>query len=288
MRVAALNVFPVKGARAVGVDRAVLTARGFEGDRRWLVVDAQGMFATQRSHPRLATLVAEPAGDGLRLSAPGAQPIVVERPQGRERIDVTVWQDRVSAALADERAHDWLTAVLGERLMLVRMDERSERMKTGIWVTAPIPLSFADAFPVLVATTGSLAALNDEIVRAGGAAVPMIRFRPNVVIECDEAWREDFWKVLRIGDVELELMKPSDRCIVTTTDQATGERIGQEPLASLGRLRMSGDPRINGVLFGWNAAPRSLGTISVGDRVEVIEARPEGFPIRLAKTAHTK
>lgn len=285
MRVAALNLYPLKGARAVSADRVELQARGFAGDRRWLVVRPDGTFVTQRSHPRLATVTAIPSGAGLKLSAPDAGEVVVLRPTSGERRDVTVWDTRVSAAVADPSAHAWLSDYFGEPLMLVHMDALADRRKDGIWVEAPIPVSFADAYPVLVVTTGSLGALNAEIARNGGAAVPMTRFRPNVVIDCDDAWREDFWTVLRLGDTELELVKPCDRCIVTTTDQATGERLGQEPLTSLARLRMSGDKRINGVLFGWNAAPRTLGLIAVGDDVQVLETRPEGFPIRQVKAS---
>lgn len=280
MKVTGLNIHPIKGARAVAVERARLTPLGLDGDRRWLVVDATGKFITQRSHSRIATVTARPSATGLVLSAPGMEHLPVAAPSGRERLDIVVWVDQVNAALADERAHAWLSDVIGEKMRLVYMDEQAERLKTGIWVEAPIPISFADAFPVLVATTGSLAALNGAIQARGGAAVPMARFRPNIVVDCDEPWREDFWKVVRVGDVELELMKPCDRCVVTTKDPMTGETMGEEPLLSLARLRMSGDKRIKGVLFGWNAAPRKLGTIAVGDAVEVLEARPEGFPIR--------
>jgi len=285
MRVAALNIYPIKGTRAASLERAHLQPRGFEGDRRWVVVDATGKFITQRSHQRLATVAARPAANGLVLTAPGMENLLVATPSGRERLDIVVWADQVNAALADSQAHAWFSALFGERLMLAHLDEKADRKKTGIWVAEPIPLSFADAFPVLVATTGSLVALNAEVAARGGAAIPMTRFRPNLVVECDEPWREDFWKVLRVGQVELELMKPSDRCIVTTTDQTTGERMGEEPLKSLARLRMSGDRRINGVLFGWNAAPKTLGEIAVGDEVQVLEARPEGFPIRRARDA---
>jgi uncharacterized protein YcbX len=138
----------------------------------------------------------------------------------------------------------------------------------------PAPVSFADAFPVLVTNTGSLTALNQDIEGHGGAAVPMARFRPNVVIECDEPWAEDEWMQLRVGEVVFDLVKPSDRCIVTTTDQRTGARMGKEPLASLARIHRSTDPRINGVIFGENAVPRELGVISVGDDVEILETRP--------------
>ncbi|MGD9799180.1 MAG: MOSC domain-containing protein [Parvularculaceae bacterium] len=161
--------------------------------------------------------------------------------------------------------------MLGEEVELVHMDERALREKASVWTPSPVPVSFADAFPILVTTTGSLAALNEDIEKHGGDPVPMARFRPNIVIDCDEPWAEDHWSQLKIGDVILDLVKPSDRCIVTTTDQKTGERMGKEPLASLARIHRSTDPRINGVIFGENAAPRTLGEISVGDNVSAVD-----------------
>jgi uncharacterized protein len=279
MRIASLHIYPIKGARAVDVERAHVALRGLEGDRRWLAVDAGGKFITQRSHPRLATITAQPTRTGLSLSAPGAGEIEVERPSPDERLEVTIWEHRLSAAVADARAHAWLSGIFGEALKLVYMDGAAERLKRSIWTAAALPVSFADAYPILIATTGSLSALNAEIERKGGAGVPIRRFRPNIVVDCDDAWREDTWKRLRIGEVEIELVKPCDRCVVTTKDQDSGESIGKEPLASLARLRRSADPRLNGVLFGWNAAPRALGNIAVGDRVEILEERPEGFPL---------
>ena len=112
-----------------------------------------------------------------------------------------------------------------------------------VWAP-PLPLSFADAYPVLVATTGSLAAVNTEIGRRGGTPITMRRFRPNIVIDSDEPWAEDFWRRLKIGETELELVKPSDRCVVTTRDQLTGAATGDEPLRSLATVHMSADPRI--------------------------------------------
>lgn len=279
MRVVSLHFHPIKGARAVTTGGAHVGPRGLDGDRRWLVVDRTGMFATQRSHGALATITAVPVGGGLQLSAPGLDDLTIGAPPGNERMDVTVWDARVNVAVADARAHAWVSAVLGDDLLLVHMDARSERLKIGIWTAAPLPVTFADAYPVLIATTGSLAALNAEIEQRGGNAVPMARFRPNVVVDCDDAWREDFWKTLKIGEIEVDLVKPCDRCVVTTKDQLTGESTGKEPLASLTHLRMSADPRIKGVLFGWNSVPRGRGHVEIGDRVEVLAERPEGFPL---------
>jgi len=237
------------------------------------------MFITQRSCAGLATITAEPTAGGLRLSAPGAADLVIEAPSGTERIDVTVWDATVNAAVADAQAHAWVSAVLRDDVFLVHMDARAERLKRGVWTAEPLPVTFADAYPVLIVTTGSLAALNAEIVQHGGAALPMARFRPNIVIDCDDAWREDYWKALRIGGIEIDLVKPCDRCVVTTKDQVTGESRGKEPLASLARLRRSADPRVNGVLFGWSAVPRAAGHVEIGDRVEILAERPEGFPL---------
>jgi uncharacterized protein len=280
MRVHSLHIYPIKGTRAVDVERASVESRGLEGDRRWLVVDGNGRFITQRSHPKLATVTAQPTLTGLRLSAPGAGEVLAERPLASNRIHTVVWRHEVDAAVADPAAAQWLSAYFGQPLRLVYMDAAAERLQQGEWVAGAVPVSFADAYPVLITTTASLAAVNAEIERAGAERVTMRRFRPNIVIDCDEAWAEDTWRVVRIGNVEIELVKPCDRCVVTTKDQETGQSMGKEPLASLARLRRSADPRINGVLFGWNAVPRALGAVTVGDTVEVVDRRPEGFALR--------
>ncbi|WP_375203767.1 MOSC domain-containing protein [Hyphococcus sp.] len=262
-----MHIHPVKGMRAVDVDSAQVEARGLKGDRRWLVVDADGKFLTQRSHPQLATIDATVTATGLRLSSNG-NAIAIDRPDRKSRRRVVIWDSEVDAAIAD--ASDFLSARLGGEVHLVFMDDDAIRMKDSVWTPKPEPVSFADAFPVLVTTTGSLAALNRDIEANGGAPVPMARFRPNIVVDCDGDWPEDHWRKLKIGDVVLDLVKPSDRCIVTTTDQQSGARMGKEPLASLARIHRSTDPRINGVIFGMNAVPRILGEVSVGAPVEIL------------------
>lgn len=272
MRVASLHIHPVKGMRAIDLERARVETCGLENDRRWLAVDMNGVFLTQRSHPHLATMIAKPTLNGLSLAADGFGAIEFARPDGARRRKIIVWNSEVDAAATDKTASAFLSDLIGEEAHLVYMDETALRLKTSVWTTDPVPVSFADAFPVLVTTTGSRAALNRDIEKHGGEPVPMARFRPNVVIECEEPWAEDKWELLKIGDVVLDLVKPSDRCIVTTTDQQTGERMGKEPLAALARIHRSIDPRINGVIFGENAVPRALGEISVGDAVKIVTA----------------
>lgn len=268
MDVASAHVYPVKGMRALDVSGATVEPRGLAGDRRWLVVDPHGEFQTQRSAPGLARISAIPTADGIRFSHADSGDAFACVPDGAARREVRVWGATVDAAAAPD-ADSWLSDVLKSEVRLVFMDARAVRLKTSVWTPAPVVVSFADAFPVLVTTTGSLAALNRDIAEHGGAPVPMTRFRPNIVVDCDEPWAEDRWSRLSVGEAVLDLVKASDRCIVTTTDQETGARTGPEPLAALARLRRSTDPRINGVLFGVNAVPAATGRFRVGDAVEV-------------------
>lgn len=271
MRCVSIHVHPVKGMRAVDVSSAKVEVRGFRDDRRWLCVDANGKFLTQRSHPQLATVSATPTAFGISLSADGVGEIEISRPAGDERRKVVVWDAEVDAAATDTSASAFLSKLTGDETHLVFMDEKARRLKCSVYTPTPVPVSFADAFPVLVTTTGSLAALNRDIEKHGGVAVPMARFRPNLVVDCEEPWAEDHWKALQIGEIVLDLVKLCDRCIVTTTDQKTGERISKEPLAGLARVHRSTDPRIKGVIFGMNAVPRTLGEVRIGDPVEIID-----------------
>lgn len=229
----------------------------------------------------MATMSARLTADGVTIAADGFGELAIPRPSGARRRDVIVWDAALSAAASDETASAFLSDLIGEEAHLVFMDEPALRHKASLWTPDKVAMSFADAFPVLVATTASLAVLNRDIEKHGGDAVPMARFRPNVVVDCDEAWAEDRWTRLYIGDVVLDLVKPSDRCLVTTTDQHSGRRMGKEPLAALARIHRSTDPRINGVIFGINAVPRALGEIDESTSPRTTRCSPE-FRVRRA------
>ncbi|KAB0680049.1 MOSC domain-containing protein [Aureimonas leprariae] len=290
MQVSALNVYPVKGARGVAMTRSPVELAGLTGDRRWMVVEPDGRFVTQRELPALALLEAVPDEDGLHLSFPASVASdggerFVPVPDGDQRLAVRVWKDAVDAAAAGSEDDRALSRWLGRPLRLAHFDGQAQRGVSRDWLDRDAPVGFADGFPVLVATEASLRALNRTIVAGGTEAVPMNRFRPNVVIADTEAFEEDGWATIRVGDVVLDLVKPCARCTVTTVDQSGGVFDGPEPLASLTRLRMSGDRRAPGVLFGWNAVPRAPGEIAVGDGVEVLERREGGWPLRRPKAA---
>ncbi|RFC64147.1 MOSC domain-containing protein [Fulvimarina endophytica] len=269
MQLGSIHVHPVKGGRSVSLEAAELSREGLLGDRRWMLVDADGKFVTQRQMPALARLEAEMTEDGLILVFGETGERFVPFPDGSERLTARIWRDAVDVALADPETQGAIARWFGRDLRLVYQD-RVERLADPDFAPDESPVSLADGYPILIATTASLRDLNSRLVYDGLDPVPMSRFRPNLVIDEAEAWREDGWSAIRIGGVVLDLVKPCARCTVTTVDQMDGAFAGEEPLRILRETRMSADRRVPGVLFGWNAVPRGEGRLDVGDRVEVL------------------
>jgi uncharacterized protein YcbX len=260
--VSALFVYPVKGCRGIALERAHVEARGVRHDRRWTLVDEEGTTVTQRTHPRLALVDVALDGDALVLSSRDAGAPALRlplAPDGRRR-SVTVWNDTVEAIDAGDEAARWATELLGVPASIAHMPDDVRRQVKPAYSRPGDVVGFADAFPLLLATTASLADLNARMERP----LPMDRFRPNVVVDGSEAWAEDAWTLVRVGGLSVRVVKPCDRCVVTTTDQRTGER-GVEPLRTLATFRR----RDHDVLFAVNAIPAAEGEVAVGDRVTV-------------------
>ncbi|SIP92961.1 hypothetical protein SAMN05880590_101269 [Rhizobium sp. RU35A] len=272
MRLAALSIYPMKSARGIALAESPIDAMGLAGDRRWMLTDPEGQFITQRELPALARLSVLPTDDGLLLVMDG-QDLVVSVPDPQRRSDVVIWKSTVRAAVAEDAANAALSDWLGRPVRLVHFDAQARRMASAEWAGPDSPVAFGDGYQVLVTTTGSLAALNADMAAHGEAPVGMDRFRPNIVLEHDVAWAEDGWTAIMVGDVELRLVKPCARCIMTTQDQQTGSREGANPMPAMGRIRMSADRRVPGPLFGWNAVPVGAGTLTLGDPVRVLGER---------------
>ena len=289
MHLSRIWIHPLKSGAALPREEARLEARGLAGDRRWLVVDAEDAAITQREVHALALLRAVPDGEGLRVSAPvdsGAPGLRVPPPTGARRRVVRVWGQAVDAADAGEDAAAWFSAALDRRARLVRMDERSER-RVVVGDQGPgWSVSFADALPLLVVTSASLAELERRLVERGVPLVPlaMERFRPNLVVEGAEPFAEDRWARIAVGEVEIELVKPCARCVMTTLDPSTAQVAPSgEPLRTLAGFRRVTDgdyPHEDGqVYFGWSSAgrgpiaPNDERVVRVGDEVRVLERR---------------
>jgi len=259
IRVNQLLVYPIKSCRGVEVDRAMVGATGFELDRRWMVVGDDGRFLSQREHHRLALVRVQLDEDRLRLDAPGLSSLAVAFEEGVGPTSrVQVWDDECSAVTEGEDAARWFSEHLGCSARLVRMASDDARPLGSSTAQPGDHVSFADGFPFLLLSKASLDGLNRRL----SLPVPMDRFRPNIVIDGCEAHAEDGWHRVRIGEVEFRVAKPCARCVVTTVDQATGER-KREPLRTLSTYRS-----VDGqVLFGQNLVHMDRGVVRVGDTV---------------------
>ncbi len=268
-RVSGLHIYPVKSCGGVSLPEVALDARGPVGDRRLMVVDADGLFITQRTLPALALIRVGVAGDVLTLSAPGHASLSVPLTAPAARRQVQVWGSEVDAVSMGPLAYRWLSDVLGTEAELVQMDAQSTRIANPHYAPPDTQVSFADAYPLLLISEASLDHLNAKLRSAGlESALPMDRFRPNLVVTGTEPHAEDAWRQIRIGDVVLDVVKPCDRCVTTTVDQQTG-RTSKEPLKTLATYRKHD----NKIYFGQNVVHRNLGTLRLGDDVEVLSTR---------------
>ena len=264
--VSSLHLYPVKGLKGIDVDATRCTDRGLEHDRRWMVIDANGEFMTQREHPRMATVWTDIAPAALELSAPDMPQVSVPlAPPPGPTMRVRVWNSVCDALPASAEADRWLTEYLGLDCRLVYMPDSSERLSNPDYAGPGKRVGFADGYAYLLIGEASLADLNRRLAARGTPALPMNRFRPNMVLAGSGAYAEDGWKDVRVGSAELRGVKPCGRCQVTTTDQATGEVRGPEPLATLATYR---DSAQFGVMFGMNYVTLQPGLVRVGDPLE--------------------
>ncbi|WP_330456157.1 MOSC domain-containing protein [Streptomyces sp. NBC_00820] len=265
-----MHVHPVKAFRGLSPQEAVVEPWGLAGDRRWALVDDGGKVVTQREQPRLALAAAELLpGGGIVLSAPGQVPLTVPVPEPERTLAIDIFGTKVEAVPASDAAHDWCTAYLGAEVRLVHLDDPATRRPVDPPYALPgETVSLADGYPLLVTTLASLDALNSLLAEGDHAdegPLPMNRFRPNAVVAGTEAWAEDHWSRISVGEVEFRVARPCGRCVVTTTDQGTAVR-GREPLRTLARHRN----RAGQLVFGQNLVPLTPGTIRVGDPVRVL------------------
>jgi uncharacterized protein YcbX len=261
----AIHIYPVKGLGAIALGQAEVTPRGLRHDRRFMVVDPRGEFLTQRDIPRMATVWTDLDGGNLRLAAPDAGEVALSaEPLEGEAMTVRVWSSTCRAIAPSPEADRWLTAYLGSACRLAYMPEDSRRPVNAKYGGEHI-VSFADGYALLVTGEASLADLNRRLAARGHRALPMSRFRPNLVLSGAEPYAEDSLGEFRIGSARLRGAKPCGRCQVTTTDQSTGEIAGPEPLATLATYRDSAE---FGVMFGMNCVSLAPGALRVGDAVE--------------------
>lgn len=260
MHISSITVYPIKGCAGIDLNHVQLDPRGLENDRKWVVVDESNRFISQRSHPEMCRIRVELTDSGLVVRHPEFDKLIIDSSESDGKSTVSIWDDTVFAQNSSVAAAEWFSTVLGHQLRLVRIGDdyqRNIRLNDNVLESE---VHFGDAFPILVITEASLNNLNNRLE----SAVPMNRFRPNIVISGAGAYAEDEWKEIRVGDTKLSFGKKCGRCSVTTVDQLTAES-SLEPLRTLSTYRKEGSK----VCFGSYYSPSKLGQIYVGDVIEV-------------------
>jgi uncharacterized protein YcbX len=264
----AINIYPIKSLGGIPLREAKVEPRGLQYDRRWLLVDANGTFLTQREYSRLALCSIRLGAEGLEASAPGMDRLLIpfQLNGAATTVTVKIWRSVCEALPVGEFADEWFSRYLGASCRLVYMPDETRREVNPEYAVGRAIVSFADGYPFHLIGEASLRDLNGRL----DSSLPMHRFRPNFVVSGTPPYDEDRWRKIRIGATLFHVVKPCERCVITTIDQQAGERAGQEPLRTLARYRALG----NNVLFGqYLIADREGGTIRVGDPLHVIERK---------------
>ncbi|MGK0291604.1 MAG: hypothetical protein ACI86H_003073, partial [bacterium] len=232
--VSQLYVYPIKSAQGIALTEAIVGKKGFQYDRRWMLVDENGSFLSQRKYPQMASLEVQFAGEGLSVSAPNMSSLLIPfEPMTKELLDVQVWDDIVSAVIVGNDSNVWFSKFLGIKSQLVFFPEEEFRQVDQEYAEPQHGTGFSDGFPFLLISEASLDDLNSRLEEP----VTMERFRPNIVVQGCNAFEEDFWKEVQIGNITFSVVKPCSRCIITTLDPKTGKKIGKEPLKTLSSYR---------------------------------------------------
>jgi len=272
-----LTMYPIKSCAGIALTEAVITASGlsYAGvcDREWMLVDGSGLFLTQREYPRMACLRITIAGDTLRVDtdAMATLSISLKANANAQKITIQIWETEVIADDAGEEAATWFSQALGTRCRLVRFSPQAQRYANTKWTGDTLaPTRFADGYPLLLIAQASLEDLNRRAIAQGRQAVPMNRFRPNIVIDGVEAFEEDYAaSYLLQNGIQLRPVKPCPRCPIPAVDQLTGE-VGASPVDILQSYRAN--PIVDGeITFGMNVIlEQGAGLVlRVGDEVEM-------------------
>ncbi len=260
-----LYLYPVKSLRGIAVQAWEVDAFGLRFDRRWMVVDQNGRFLTQRQLPHMAKIstALDPVSGALTLRHPQLGEINVPKaPEAPSRKEVTVWRSHVQAVPVDSGVDEWLSEAIGKPCQLVWFPDDEVRQVNLKHARKGEKTAFSDGYPFLLISQGSLDDLNSRLP----APVSMRRFRPNLVVSGCPPFAEDSWRSISIGGIPFRIAKPCSRCVVTTVDPDTGEKTGNEPLKTLFTYRKHG----NEAWFGQNAIHEGQGKLKVGDRVQVL------------------
>lgn len=256
MKITQLFIYPIKGLAGISVDSARVLEEGFENDRRWMLVDGENNFISQRTDANLALFKTAIEDDQIIVTYKGSKISYSLKANEKDAINSKVWNDQVDSLEVASEVSKWFSKQLSREVKLIKKNPNAIRIKKLIKGPPQTSVSFADGYPYLIIGTESLDHLNSKLEEP----VDINRFRGNIVINTKVAHEEDKWDKISVGEVQLEIIKPCARCQVVTIDQLTAEK-GKEPLRTLASYRS----KENKIYFGANTIALQNGVLSVGD-----------------------
>jgi MOSC domain-containing protein len=263
IRLTQIHIFPIKSTAGISLDEAVVEERGLKFDRRLMLVDVNGRFVTARQYPKLSKIQSDLVDSGLVVNVPEMSRLTFNYNEFCHEIETSIWREQVLVLSAPVYVNQWFSKYIDLEVSLCYLDPAHSRYREAIDTN----VSFADGYPLLLIGQQSLEKLNN----LASEPTQMSQFRTNLVIAGAAAFAEDQWQRIKIGDIEFELAKPCERCIMTTIEPSSGEfRPSKEPLATLATFRADDKGRL---MFGENLIARNYGKISVGDRVEILSVK---------------
>ena len=269
LQVSELFIYPVKSLGGISFSSSIVTDRGFQYDRRWMLVDSDNQFMTQRSFPQMALLKVGLEENGLKIThKQQGGSIAIPFETNGETISVQVWSDKVKGIVVDYQLNQWFSDMLGQSCKLVHMSDQTRRRVDGRYAINKEITSFSDGYPFLVIGQSSLDDLNNRLEEK----LPVDRFRPNIVFTGGAAYEEDTLAHFTINDIHFYGVKLSARCVITTINQDTLKK-SKEPLRTLSTYRMKN----NKIYFGQNLLHHGRGSVNVGDELKPIERKPSRF-----------
>ena len=256
-------IYPVKSLPGISLEESIVEERGLKYDRRWMLVDNDNKFITQRYYPQMVFINVKIDGGNLYFSHKSKFDLRIslnEFPQKTE--NVQIWDDYCNARIYDEEVNNWFSDAIGAECKLAYMPNITSRKTSTKYYKKSKDVSFADGYPYLIIGESALEYLNSKLDKP----VKMIQFRPNLVFSGGKEHEEDRWKEIKIGKINFAVVKPCARCVITTIDTENGNK-NKEPLSTLSRYRNFN----NKILFGQNAIASSEGLLKLGDKITLIK-----------------
>jgi uncharacterized protein YcbX len=267
LTISELYIYPIKSLGGIALDKATIIERGFEYDRRWMLVDADNQFISQREVNAMALLKVQLTAQGLlinNIGVAGEELLVPFEPTITETEMVTVWSSRCRAQRVSDEADAWFSKQLGFPCKLVYMPDTTRRYVDGRYAHNKEITGFSDGYPLLLIGQASLDDLNSRLE----TPLPMNRFRPNIVFTGGTPFQEDYMKHFEINGITFLGVKPCARCVMTTINQQTAEK-AKEPLKTLSTYRMKNKK----IYFGQNLLHQGTGVVAIGDAITIHEQK---------------